>query len=84
MGKSVLLFSASWCSGCRVVKPYVKQLQDEGVDIKIIDAESEAALAAELNVNALPTFIVYQDDKELDRISGAIPRTKLENFIAEA
>ena len=47
----------------------------------MIDADYEQLLVKRFKVKAVPTFILLEDGKELNRITGAKTREELEEFI---
>ena len=79
--KTVFYFTADWCQPCKKVKPVVEAMKKEGFQFQIIDVDYEQLLAKQFQVKSIPTFILLEDGKELDRVTGAKTRTELENFI---
>jgi thioredoxin 1 len=67
----MLYFTASWCSPCKAMAPFIAELQREGRIIKKIDVDQERALADQYQVRAMPTFIMMRDGKEVHRMVGA-------------
>ena len=78
--KKAKYFSAVWCGPCKVFKPIMKELSDEGYDIEFIDGDENRDLAVEYNIRSVPTTIVEEDGKEVGRIVGV--KTK-EEMITE-
>jgi thioredoxin-like negative regulator of GroEL len=57
----VMLFSASWCGPCKVLKgQVVPELEKQGVTFNVIDIDDEAnqELVAEHKVRGIPTMIL--------------------------
>jgi thiol-disulfide isomerase/thioredoxin len=79
--KTVFYFTAEWCSPCKKTKPVVEELKKEGYQFQIIDADYEQLLAKRFKIKSIPTFILLEDGKELNRITGAKTRGELEDFI---
>jgi putative thioredoxin len=79
--KNVFYFTADWCSPCKKTRPVVEELKKEGFQFQMIDVDYEQLLAKQFQVKSIPTFILLEDGKELDRVTGAQTRTELENFI---
>ena len=79
--KNVFYFTADWCSPCKKTRPVVEELKKEGFQFQIIDVDYEQLLAKQFQVKSIPTFILLEDGKELDRVTGAQTRKELENFI---
>ena len=78
--KKAKYFSAVWCGPCKVFKPIMKELSDEGYDIEFIDGDENQDLAVQYNIRSVPTTIVEEDGKEVGRIVGV--KTK-EEMITE-
>jgi len=79
--KIVFYFTAEWCQPCKKVKPVVEEMKKEGFQFQMIDADYEQLLVKRFKVKAVPTFILLEDGKELNRITGAKTREELEEFI---
>jgi thioredoxin-like negative regulator of GroEL len=79
--KNVFYFTADWCNPCKKTRPVVEELKKEGFQFQIIDVDYEQLLAKQFQVKSIPTFILLEDGKELDRVTGAQTREELENFI---
>jgi len=81
--KNVFYFTAEWCGPCKTTKPIVEEMKKEGFEFQIIDADYEQLLVKRFQVKSVPTFILFENEKEIDRITGAQTRQQLENFINE-
>ena len=79
--KNVFYFTADWCQPCKKVKPIIEEMKKEGFQFQMIDADYEQLLVKQFKVSSIPTFILFEDGKELSRISGAKTRGELEDFI---
>lgn len=75
--KKVLIdFFASWCGPCRMVSPIVDEIADERSDIKVvkINVDDDPELASRFGVMSIPTLVVFQNGRELNRLMGARPK----------
>jgi len=66
-------FSAAWCGPCRAISPIIDRLSDEFADqIKVVklDIDEEPILAYEYQIRAVPTFLFFENGKELYRLVG--------------
>jgi thioredoxin-like negative regulator of GroEL len=79
--KTVFYFTAEWCGPCKKTRPIVEDLKREGFQFQIIDADYEQLLVKRFNVKSVPTFILLEDSKEINRTTGAKTKEELENFI---
>lgn len=71
----IWIFSASWCGPCRSLKSFLKTyhstLESQGHRLSFIDIDDNPDLAKKYNVSAVPTTIVFDDNKdEKGRLEG--------------
>jgi thioredoxin 1 len=78
-------FTAAWCPPCRVMKPVLSELAAQRDDLRIVqlDVDEHQRTAAEYGVLSMPTFILFRDGREVQRLVGARPRRRLEDELAE-
>jgi len=84
-GTPVLVdFTAAWCPPCRVMKPVLVELAAEREDLKVVqlDVDADQRTAAEYGVLSMPTFILFKDGREVQRLVGARPKRRLEAELA--
>lgn len=77
-------FFASWCPHCQRMMPVVDEIRslfDGKADIYQFDIDKNQELAAENNVETIPTFIIYKDGKQVWRQSGEMPEETLLNQV---
>ena len=79
--KTVFYFTADWCGPCKKVRPIVEDMKKDGFEFQMIDADYEQLLVKRFEVKSVPTFILMEDGKEVNRMSGAKTRQELEEFI---
>ena len=79
--KNVFYFTADWCGPCKTTRPIVEEMKREGFEFQIIDADYEQLLVSRLKVKSVPTFILFKDEKEIKRITGAQTKQSLLEFI---
>ena len=72
--KTAKYFTASWCGPCKAFKPIIEELKVEGYPINIIDIDENSNLATEYSIRSVPTTVILEDGKEIERFVGA--RTK--------
>ena len=79
-------FWASWCGPCKMMGPVVDQIaEDMSVNARIckVNIDEEPELAEEYQVMSIPTFILFKDGKEANRIIGAVDKEELTNMFEE-
>ena len=80
--KTVFYFTADWCAPCKKVRPIVEDMKKDGFEFQMIDADYEQLLVKRFEIKSIPTFILMEDGKEINRMSGAKTREELEEFIS--
>ncbi|MCR1878206.1 thioredoxin family protein [Limosilactobacillus reuteri] len=84
-GKVVLFFTADWCPDCRFIKPVMPEIEQDFSDYTFyeVDRDENIDLAAESNVFGIPSFIVYDNGKEIGRFVNKDRKTKqqVEDFL---
>ncbi len=81
--RTVYYFTADWCQPCKKTRPIVEELNREQkvASFQIIDADDNTDLVLTFNVKSVPTFILFENGKEINRIIGAQTKESLEDFI---
>jgi thioredoxin 1 len=70
-------FSATWCGPCKQFKPILEEIKSEGYQVEFIDVDSLSDLADEYNVRSVPTVVIEQAGKEIDRFVGVLPKKQV-------
>ena len=69
-------FWATWCGPCRMVGPVIEQLGEEydgRANVGKVNVDEQNALAAQFGVMSIPTVVLFENGKEVDRRVGAMP-----------
>ena len=77
-------FGAEWCPPCRKMEPILQSfVKDNKSKISLLkmDGGIETELMKSLQVEALPTFILYKDGKEIKRKQGLVSREEFNDWI---
>lgn len=73
-------FFATWCGPCKMMLPIIEELaKEEGGKFKVakINVDENNDLAQEYEVMSIPTFIIFKNGKEVERVMGAQAKEKL-------
>jgi thioredoxin 1 len=66
--------------------PYVEEMATDYENVlKVVkvDASQNRRLCLNLRVMNLPTYLLFKDGKEVDRLAGDVDREKLKNFVGD-
>lgn len=84
-GKHIFLFSATWCGDCRVIEPIMPEIETKFTDFTFIyvDRDEFIDVCAANDVFGIPSFIAYDNGKELGRFVSKDRKTQeqIEEFI---
>ena len=81
--KTVYYFTADWCQPCKKTRPIVEELNREQTiaGFQIIDVDDSLDLVKTFSVKSVPTFILFENGIEKNRIMGSQTREQLVDFI---
>ena len=80
--KVLVDFYANWCGPCKMLSPILEQLASEvDIDIVKVDVDKYQDLAREYKVMSIPCLILFDNEKEIKRTLGFMPKEKLKEFI---
>ena len=81
--KTVYYFTADWCQPCKRTRPIVEEMNREQTTagFQIIDVDDNLDLAKNFNIKSIPTFILFENGIEKNRITGSQTRDQLQGFI---
>ncbi|MDY6050486.1 MAG: thioredoxin [Corynebacterium sp.] len=76
---------ASWCGPCRAFAPVFNQVSEAHPEATFakLDTEANQNLAAGLQIQAIPTLMIFRDGILLFRQSGALPEAALEDLMGQ-
>lgn len=77
------LFWASWCTACKRSEVTVSEIEEERDDIKVIKAnvDKNTDLRDRFDIQGVPTFMIFNDGKEVERRVGAHAKKQLYRLI---
>ncbi|GAB2280346.1 hypothetical protein Dimus_014983 [Dionaea muscipula] len=69
----VIDFTATWCGPCRYMEPIINEFAEKYTDVDFvkIDVDELRDVAREFGVEAMPTFLLLKQGREIDKVVGA-------------
>ncbi|MEO0619168.1 MAG: thioredoxin [Pseudomonadota bacterium] len=83
----VVDFWAEWCGPCKAIGPALEEIASEmGDRVKItkVNIDENADLATKYNIRSIPTLLVFKDGEVVSQQMGALPKSKLEDWIKQS
>jgi thioredoxin len=78
-------FWAAWCGPCKMIGPALNELADEfagRLTVAKVDIDSNPMSPNQFAVRGIPTLILFKDGKPAATQVGALPKSKLKDWIA--
>ena len=80
---------ADWCGPCKMMAPILEDLdsdlkkQDREIKILKINTDNGEFIDVlnEIKIRSIPTFLIYENDKVIDTLIGALPKQKFYDFV---
>lgn len=73
-------FWANWCPPCRMMDPLIEDLADEyegRIVIAKLNTDLNRKIPGKLNISGIPTYIIFNKEKEVYRKVGAVSKKEL-------
>jgi putative thioredoxin len=77
-------FWAPWCGPCKVIGPLLEKVEEEYAGrfkLVKIDSDQEQQLAQAFGIRSIPTCVLMINGKPADGFMGAVPESKLKEFL---
>lgn len=75
---------ATWCGPCQMMAPQLEQAAQawgDRVRVAKMDSDQNPQQASQWRVQGLPSLILFQNGKEIDRIEGALMKDQLIQWV---
>ncbi len=82
-GKVLVDFFATWCGPCKMIGPVLEKFSEERNDVRVVkvDIDENEDLAREYGVMSVPTLLLFEDGKVINKTSGFMPLEQVIEFV---
>lgn len=78
-------FWADWCAPCKAMAPVLDGFARDNAGRVLVcklDTDRNPTMAVRFAIRGIPSLILFRDGREVARQTGAVPREKLDAFVA--
>lgn len=82
-GTVVMDIWAPWCGPCKVLSPMLADLEQELPGLTVIkqNVDDDKSIAEKYKVQSVPTMVIFQNGKAVEKVSGVYPKPKLRAYL---
>ena len=76
---------APWCGPCRNFAPVFEQAAmdyEPNIRLAKLNTQDHQAIAGQWNIRSIPTLLLYKNGLEIDRVSGAMSKQQLHQWLS--
>lgn len=78
-------FYANWCGPCMMLSPILEEIANSrsGYDIIKVDVDESPEIAEKLEIDTIPTMVIYKDGKICKKIIGLMEKDEIVEILEE-
>lgn len=78
--RCIILFTANWCPDCMFIKPFIGEIVEQYQDYIFysVNRDEMLELCQELDILGIPSFVAFDQGKEIGRFVSKLRKTKEE------
>ena len=84
-GRVLVDFFATWCGPCKMLAPILEDVDAKGEagDLLIVkvDVDEASDIAIRFGIQSIPTLILFENGKAVNKVLGYMPKPQLLNFL---
>ena len=78
----VVDFYADWCGPCRMIAPFLEEIQQEnGVEIFKINIDKNPSVASAYNIMSIPTLMIFKNGEKASVQVGSASKARIIDWI---
>jgi thioredoxin 1 len=75
-------FCADWCGPCRVIAPFLEEIQLEmGIDVVMVNIDESPDIASRYNIMSIPTVAIFKNGEKVSVNVGAASKARLIDWL---
>lgn len=81
--KCIVDFFATWCPPCKMLSPIIDEVSNEVSEVNFykVNIDENLNLSEKYGISHVPTLVLFENGKEVNRVSGYIDKEELKKFI---
>ena len=75
-------FFADWCGPCRMISPFLEEIQNEmGIEIFKVNIDESPNIASKYGVMSIPTLAIFKKGEKISVNVGAASKARIMDWI---